>query len=83
MKRCGKSAPPAWRHDGQGKPHTEQDQIGERPRLARPKLPGRLLDPAGNRGARGMIATHGNVGTGSGLQTHSCGARFFINAGGR
>jgi len=25
-------------------------------RLARPKPPGRLLDPAGNRGARGMIA---------------------------
>ena len=57
MKRCGKSAPPAWRHDGQGKPHTEQGQIGGRLRLARPKPPGRLLDPAGNRGARGMIAT--------------------------
>ena len=57
MKRCGKSAPPAWRHDGQGKPHTEQDQIGERSRLARLKLPGRLLDLAGNRQARGMTAT--------------------------
>ncbi len=56
MKRCGKSAPPSWRHDGQGKPHAEQDQIGGRPRLARPKPPGRSLDLAGNRGARGMIA---------------------------
>ena len=56
VKRCGKSAPPSWRHGGQGKPHAEQDQIGGRLRPARPKLPGRLLDLAGNRGARGMIA---------------------------
>ena len=57
MKRCGKSAPPSWRHGGQGKPHAEQGQIGGRSRLARLKPPGRLLDPAGDRGARGMIAT--------------------------
>ena len=29
VKRCGKSAPPGERSTGQGKPHTEQDQIGE------------------------------------------------------
>src|SRR5687767_9985628 len=62
VKRCGKSAPPAWRHGGQGKPHTEQGQIGGRLRLARPKPPGRSLDPAGNRGARGMIATVASKG---------------------
>ena len=56
MKRCGKSAPPSWRHGGQGKPHAEQGQIGGRSRLARLKPPGRLLDLAGNREARGMIA---------------------------
>ncbi len=28
MKRCGKSAPPVQQWAGQGKPHTEQDQIG-------------------------------------------------------
>ena len=57
MKRCGKSAPPSWRHGGQGKPHAEQGQIGGRSRLARLKPPGRSLDLAGNREARGMIAT--------------------------
>ena len=56
VKRCGKSAPPSWRHGGQGKPHAEQDRIEGRLRPARPKPPGRLLDPAGNLGARGMIA---------------------------
>ena len=29
VKRCGKSAPPGQRCTGHGKPHTEQDQIGE------------------------------------------------------
>src|SRR5438477_815929 len=29
VKWCGKSAPPRWQHRGQGKPRTEQDQIGE------------------------------------------------------
>src|ERR1051326_3271466 len=28
VKRCGKSAPPRQECRGQGKPHTEQDQIG-------------------------------------------------------
>ena len=31
VKRCGKSAPPPQQCDGQGKPHTEQDQIGRDP----------------------------------------------------
>jgi len=48
-------------------------------RLARPKLPGRLLDPVGNCGARGMIATRSGVcapapGTESGLQIRSAAA---------
>ncbi len=38
-----------------GKPHPEQDRIGERLRAARPKLPGRLLEVPGNRNPRGMI----------------------------
>jgi len=29
VKRCGKSAPLAWRHAGHGKPHREQGQIGD------------------------------------------------------
>ncbi len=29
VKRCGKSAPPVQQWAGHGKPHTEQDQIGE------------------------------------------------------
>ena len=55
VKRCGKSAPRPWQHGWQAKPRTEQGQIGKRSRTARPKLPGRLLDPASNVGARGMI----------------------------
>src|SRR5882762_9356637 len=57
VKRCGKSAPRSWQHGWQAKPRTEQGQIGKRLRTARPKLPGRLLDPASNGGARGMIVT--------------------------
>ncbi len=57
VKRCGKSAPRSWQHGWQAKPRTEQGQIGKRYRTARPKLPGRLLDPASNGGARGMIVT--------------------------
>jgi hypothetical protein len=30
VKRCGKSAPPLQQWGGQGKPHTEQDQIGRK-----------------------------------------------------
>jgi hypothetical protein len=29
VKRCGKSAPRRWQHRRQGKPHPEQDRIGE------------------------------------------------------
>ena len=55
VKRCGKSAPRLWQHGWQAKPRTEQDQIGKRLRTARPKLPGRSLDPVRNGGTRGMI----------------------------
>src|SRR5215471_8428520 len=55
VKRCGKSAPRAWQHAWQAKPRTEQDQIGRCSRTARPKSPGRSLDPASDGGARGMI----------------------------
>ena len=49
-------------------------------RLARPKPPGRLLDPAGNRGARGMIAAVFQDGTGSGLQACSADVVFELGA---
>ena len=52
VKRCGKSAPRSWQHEWQAKPRTEQDQIGWRSRTARPKPPGRSLEPASNRGPR-------------------------------
>src|SRR5204862_3142429 len=66
VKRCGKSAPRSWQHGWQAKPRTEQGQIGERSTVARAserrwkqtarlRLPGRLLDPVSNDGARGMI----------------------------
>ena len=57
VKRCGKSAPRPWQHGRQAKPRTEQDQIGWRSRTARPKPPGRSLEPASNRGTRGMVVT--------------------------
>src|SRR4051812_43081705 len=57
VKRCGKSAPRPWQHGWQAKPRTEQGQIGRRYRTARPKPPGRPLDPVSNAGARGMIVT--------------------------
>ena len=56
VKRCGKSAPRPPQGGWQAKPRTEQDRIGRRSRAARPKPPGRLLDPAGDGGARGMVA---------------------------
>ena len=56
VKRCGKSAPRGRQRTWQAKPRTEQDQIGKRSRTARPKLPGRLLEAASDRGPRGMIA---------------------------
>jgi hypothetical protein len=59
VKRCGKSAPRFWQQKWQAKPRTEQDQIGRRLRAARPKPPGRLLDPVSNAGTRGMIVSPG------------------------
>ena len=55
VKRCGKSAPRPPQGGWQAKPRTEQDRIGRRSRAARPKPPGRLLDPASDGGARGMV----------------------------
>src|SRR6185369_16297786 len=57
VKRCGKSAPRLWQQRWQAKPRTEQDQIGRRSRTARPKPPGRLLDPGSDARARGMIVS--------------------------
>jgi hypothetical protein len=66
VKRCGKSAPPRQQCSGQGKPHTEQDQIGREPELdsyesgcrhvpARCVQPsGRSLEPRSNARPRGM-----------------------------
>ena len=41
VRRCGKSAPQSEQLDWQGKPHVEQDQIGEEERPAPLRLPGR------------------------------------------
>jgi hypothetical protein len=57
VKWCGKSAPRFWQQKWQAKPRTEQDQIGRRLRAARPMPPGRLLDPASNGRARGMVVS--------------------------
>ena len=62
MKWCGKSAPRRQQWRWQGKPHTEQDQIGEDGpsgpacRLGASQLPGRSLEPCSNARPRGMIA---------------------------
>jgi hypothetical protein len=56
VKRCGKSAPRSEQSDWQGKPHVEQDQIGEEERPAPPLLPGRSLELASNGRPRGMVA---------------------------
>ena len=58
MKRCGKSAPRPEQSGWQGKPHVEQDQIGEEERPAPLQLPGRSLEPARDGGPRGMVAAH-------------------------
>jgi len=55
VKRCGKSAPRRRQRRWQAKPRTEQDQIGWRLRTARLKPPGRSLEPASDRGPRGMV----------------------------
>jgi hypothetical protein len=61
VKRCGKSAPPRRQRRGHGKPHAEQGQIGRWrapvPPASCGTSPGRLLEPEGDLGPRGMIAT--------------------------
>ena len=75
VKRCGKSAPRSWQHGWQAKPRTEQGQIGRRSRTARPKPPGRPLDPVSNGGARGMVVTPARATTEFGLRPAA--AAFF------
>jgi hypothetical protein len=55
VKRRGKSSPVPMVTWESGKPHPEQDQIGKRLRMARPMLPGWLLEIASNCSPRGMI----------------------------
>ena len=47
VKWCGKSAPRVWQQAWQGKPHSEQDQIGEHNVLSA-LFPGRLLEVYGD-----------------------------------
>ena len=66
VKRCGKSAPRAWRHERHGKPHREQDRIGAMrgSRTLDPSLdhrPGWLLEAAGDGRPRGMAITRRGV----------------------
>ena len=68
VKRCGKSAPRPEQSGWQGKPHAEQDQIGEEERPAPLQLPGRSLEPCSNGRPRGMVAAP-SAGTETGLQT--------------
>ena len=75
VKRCGKSAPPRQRCSGQGKPHTEQDQIGRKFRLWPGHVPARCVKPSGrslearsNARPRGMTVLPGNRRTKFGLQ---------------
>ena len=60
VKRWGKSPPPDWQQDGQGKPPREQDQISRRTAQAArvdPTEPaGRSLEVAGNIHPRGMTS---------------------------
>ena len=67
VKRCGKSAPRLEQSGWQGKPHVEQDQIGEEEWPAPLLLPGRSLDPVSNGRARGMVAL-ASARTETGLQ---------------
>ena len=50
VKRCGKSAPQIGQPVWQGKPHSEQDQVGVLMRLALNL--GRLLEALGDQGPR-------------------------------
>ena len=47
VKWCGKSAPRGWQQAWQGKPRSEQDQIGEH-NARSALLPGRLLEVHGD-----------------------------------
>ena len=67
MKWCGKSAPRPEQSGWQGKPHAEQDQIGEEGRPVPLLLPGRSLEPDSNIRPRGM--TTARKGTETGLQS--------------
>jgi len=78
VKRCGKSAPRSWQHGWQAKPRTEQGQIGRRFRTARPKPPGRPLEPVSDDRARGMIVTRRRRrDTEFGLRPAAAGLFFF------
>ncbi len=68
VKWCGKSAPRPEQSGWQGKPHAEQDQIGEEERPAPLPLPGRLLELASNGKPRRMVAARRKAGTETGLQ---------------
>jgi len=63
VKRCGKSAPRAWRHERHGKPHREQDRKGatqgflQTLDLSSDRRPGWLLETAGDSRPRGMAIT--------------------------
>src|SRR5262249_41890180 len=69
VKWCGKSAPRREQSRRQGKPHAEQDQIGEEGRPVPLLLPGRSLEPGSNIRPRGM--TTARKGTETGLQAGS------------
>ena len=60
VKRRGKSPPPDWQQDGQGKPPTEQDQIGWRAaravRIGPIEPAGRSLEAASDSPPRGMTS---------------------------
>jgi len=51
VKRRGKSSPLFWRQERHGKPHPEQDQIGERLRAARLMFSGSVA-----RGSRQLLS---------------------------
>jgi len=51
VKRRGKSSPLPWRQERHGKPHPEQDQIGERLRAARLMFSGSVA-----RGCRQLLS---------------------------
>ena len=76
VKRCGKSAPPGQQCPGQGKPHTEQDQIGRESasadthRLGALEPSGRSQELGSDAGPRGMIVAPRKRNTEFGLQVH-------------